>query len=103
MTPDEFREIALGFPEAEERVHMNHPDFRVKGKIFATLAYPDDAHGMAALTPAQQQEFLRIDPAFSPVNGKWGEQGATLIDLASADQETVRQALSTAWQNKTVK
>lgn len=101
MTPDEFREIALSFPETEERSHMNHPDFRIRGgRLFATLNYPDKSHGMAALTPAQQQEFMRMDAAFSPVKGKWGEQRATTIDLASADEETVRQALVTAWQNK---
>ena len=103
MTPDEFREIVLSFTGAEERSHMGHPDFRVKGKIFATLGVPDTSHGMAALTPAQQQEFMRIDRAFSPASGKWGERGATLIDLDSVDEDTVRQALSTAWQNKTAR
>lgn len=100
MTPDEFREIALSFPGAEERSHMGHPDFRVKNKIFATLGYPDDSWGMAALTPAQQQEFLRIDPAFSPVTGKWGERGATHITLATADEATVREALTLAWKKR---
>lgn len=79
---------------------MGHPDFRVKGKIFATLGHPDDSRGMAALTPSQQQQFMRIDRAFSPVNGKWGERGATHITLADADPETVREAVSAAWQNK---
>ena len=102
MTPDEFREIALGFPETEERSHMDHPDFRVKGKIFATLG-PDLDWGMAKLTPAQQQEFMRMDAAFSPAAGKWGEGGATIITLATADGATVREALSAAWENKTAK
>ncbi len=79
---------------------MDHPDFRVRGKIFATLGYPDPTYGMAALTPAQQQEFLRIDAACSPVPGKWGEGGATLIALDRVSEDTVRTALQTAWQNK---
>ena len=99
MTSEEFREIALSFPEAEERSHMNHPDFRVGGKIFATLG-PDLTWGMAKLTPEQQQEFLRSYPkAFKPAAGKWGEGGATLITLAEADTEMAGEALTLAWQN----
>ena len=99
MTPDEFREIALGFPEAEERSHMNHPDFRVGGKIFATLN-PDLTQGMAKLTPTDQQEFLRIDPdSFKPTSGAWGTGGATMILLIDADEADVRRALAAAWRN----
>ncbi|MEO8042170.1 MAG: MmcQ/YjbR family DNA-binding protein [Acidobacteriota bacterium] len=98
MTADEFRQIAIEFPGAEERSHMNHPDFRVNGKIFATLG-PDLTWGMAKLTPAQQQEFMRMDAAFSPAAGKWGEGGATLIKLAEAPEDLVRQAVATARKN----
>ena len=59
MTAEEFREIALSFPETEESSHMNHPDFRWRGKIFATLG-PDESWGMAKLTPEQQQNFDKI-------------------------------------------
>jgi len=99
MTSDEFRSIALSFPGAEERSHMDHPDFRVGGKIFATLG-PDLTWGMAKLTPAQQQDYLRIDTAnLKPASGKWGEGGATLIMLRDIDPGLVRDALHTAWQN----
>ena len=98
MTADEFREIALSFPGAEERSHMNHPDFRVGGKIFATLG-PGLTWGMAKLTPEQQQNYLRMEPTFKPASGKWGDGGATIITLAAADEAAVRQALSAAWQN----
>ena len=99
MTANEFRQIALSFPETEERSHMNHPDFRVVGKIFATLG-PDLTWGMAKLTPEQQQEFLRSHPAvFKPASGKWGAGGATLITLAEADAELAGEALTLAWQN----
>lgn len=99
MTADEFREIALSFPETEERSHMNHPDFRVGGKVFASLA-PDLSWGMAKLTPDQQQHFLRSEPAvFSPASGKWGAGGATLITLEHALEDSVRQALAAAWRN----
>ena len=98
MTADEFREIALGFPETEERSHMNHPDFRVGGKIFATLG-PDLDWGLAKLTPEQQQNYLRMEPTFKPASGKWGDGGATIITLAHADEDAVRQALAVAFLN----
>lgn len=99
MNAEEFRTIALSLPDAEERSHMDHPDFRVDGKIFATLGYPNAEYGMARLTPTQQQEFLRISPAFKPAAGKWGDAGATIISLADADEGDVSSALSTAWKN----
>jgi hypothetical protein len=98
MTADEFREIALSFPDTEERSHMGHPDFRFRGKIFATLG-PDATWGMAKLTPAQQQEYMRMEPAFKPASGKWGDGGATIITLADADETAVLEALTLAYQN----
>lgn len=102
MNADDFRELALGFPETEERSHMNHPDFRVRGKIFATIG-PDETWGMVKLTPAQQQEYQRIDTAFRPASGKWGDGGATIIELANSDEDSVRAALREAWQNVAAK
>ena len=77
---------------------MGHPDFRVKGKIFATLG-PDLTWGMAKLTAAQQQEFLRLYPALEPAKGAWGHGGATIITLAAAGEDEVRRALQLAWSN----
>ena len=77
---------------------MNHPDFRVRGKIFSTLG-PDLTWGMAKLTPEQQQEFMLLDGSFKPAPGKWGLGGATTITLATADAGLVKNAVSAAWQN----
>ena len=99
MTADEFRELALALPEAEESAHMDHPDFRVRGKIFATLG-PKDAWGMVKLTPEQQTLFVRTAPkAFEPFAGAWGRKGCTKVILEEADEPTVRQALIEAWRN----
>jgi hypothetical protein len=99
MTIDEFRAIALSFPEAEESSHMNHPDFRVGGKIFATIS-PDGVRGMAKLTPDQQEVIMRISPkAFEPASGAWGRKGATMIVLEAAAEDDVRHALNAAWRN----
>lgn len=99
MTPDAFRKLALALPEAVESSHMAHPDFRVRGKIFATLT-PDGRSGMAKLTPAQQAEFLAEDrDTFEPASGAWGRRGATLVMLRRAREATVRHALLAAWTN----
>ena len=78
---------------------MDHPDFRVGGKIFATLN-EDLTRGMAKLTPEQQQNFLRMDPAsFEPASGAWGTRGATMITLANVHEDIVIDALRAAWRN----
>jgi hypothetical protein len=100
MTPNEFRELALSFPEAIESAHMHHPDFRVGGKIFATLGYPDENSAVVKLSPDDQKQFLRTSPdVFTIVKGAWGPQGATNINLPAARIKIVREALSSAWRN----
>jgi hypothetical protein len=100
MTPIEFRELALSFPEAIESAHMHHPDFRVRGRIFATLGYPDEDSAMVKLSPEEQNEFARTNPGiFTAVKGAWGRQGATNINLPAATIKIVREALTAAWGN----
>jgi hypothetical protein len=91
--------MALGMKGAAESSHMNHPDFRVNGRIFATL-HPDLLHGTVKLTPEQQEEFIRAVPgAFLPEAGAWGRQGYTRVRLESATEEAVGEAVTLAWQN----
>jgi hypothetical protein len=101
VTEEGFRRLALSFPETEEREHMGHPDFRVAGKIFATLRAPGAGWGMVKLTPGQQQLFMLAAPdVFVPVKGGWGRRGATNVHLKSAAAPAVvRDALATAWRN----
>ena len=100
MTANDFRRLALALPETEERAHMSHPDFRVAGKIFATLGYPDKAHGMVKLSPEEQHEFSKDYPeTFTPVKGAWGRRGATSVDLKTAKKEILRKAIAAAWRN----
>ncbi len=100
MTPNDFRQLALNLPEAIESAHMRHPDFRVGGRIFATLGYPDEDWAMVKLTRDAQTEFVRRNPGvFKPVKGAWGRQGSTNINLPAAKVEIVRKALTAAWQN----
>jgi hypothetical protein len=100
MTPNEFRELALTFPEAIEAAHMHHPDFRVGGRIFATLGYPDEDSATVKLSSKEQKQFVRSNPCvFKPAKGAWGRQGSTIIYLPSAKIEIVRDALTAAWRN----
>jgi hypothetical protein len=104
MTTDDFRRMALSFPDTAESAHMNHPDFRVKGKIFATLPNPDNGFAMVSLPPDQQQAFVELEPsAFAPVKGGWGRQGATNVQLKVVKEETLRGALTIAWQSASQK
>jgi hypothetical protein len=99
-TPPDFRRIALSLPQTEERKHMNHPDFRVAGRIFATLAYPNKQFAMVKLTPIQQEDFVASHPAaFRPVNGAWGRKGCTSIILAKTTKRTLKEAILAAWRN----
>jgi hypothetical protein len=100
MTADDFRNLALSLPEASESAHMGHPDFRVRGKIFATLGYPDRGWGMVKLTPEQQRLLVRAEPeVFVPVIGGWGRRGATSVNLATVTPDTLSSALLAAWRN----
>jgi hypothetical protein len=100
VTAAGFRRLALRLPEAEERAHMSHPDFRVRGRIFATLGYPDAGWGMVKLTPDQQEALVEAAPdAFAPVKGAWGRGGATNVRLAKVDERRLKTALGLAWRN----
>ena len=104
MTAKDFRRIALGMEGAIESSHMDHPDFRVGNRIFATLTH-DEQMGMVALPPGEvQQEFIRAHPsAFSMVNGAWGLQGATRVHLESAEEDAVGEAVTVAWRHAVAK
>jgi hypothetical protein len=100
MGPEGFRKLALSVPGAEEREHMDHPDFRADGHIFATLGYPDEKFAMVKLTPEQQAEFVKKEPeVFTPVPGKWGLRGATQVRLKAAESKSVKRALEMAREN----
>ncbi len=94
MTPNEFRKIALELPGTEEVGHMGHPDFRVRGKIFATLGYPSAEWAMVKLAPDEQLALCGAMPnVFVRVKGAWGERGATNVRLDRADSASVREAM----------
>ena len=99
MTADDFRRIALSFDGAEESAHMGAADFRVGGRIFATLASVKQGYGNLMLTPEVQADFLADRPdVFLPIEGGWGRMGMTHIRLAEADEDTLAGALQTAWR-----
>jgi hypothetical protein len=113
MTEASFRKLALALPETSEASHMGHADFRVKGKIFATLPFEgdDDAKdnvpggvGVLKLTPDQQDEFIDSWPkCFEPVPGGWGLRGYTRVLLRATSASALRRALQVAWANSAPK
>ena len=99
MNASDFRRIALSFEGAEESAHMGAPDFRVGGRIFATLASESQGYGNLMLTPEQQAAFVADAPeSFLPIHGGWGRMGMTHIRLAAANEDTLAGALHTAWK-----
>jgi hypothetical protein len=100
MTLKRYRTLALGLPEAVEGSHMGNVDFRVRGKIFATLHPPRLNRGALKLTVEQQKSLMAAEPAcFAPAAGAWGRKGWTLVRLQRADSAIVRRALEMAWHN----
>jgi hypothetical protein len=99
MNAEDFRRLALSMEGAEESSHMGAADFRVDGRIFATLASQSQGYGNLMLTPAQQAEFVQERPdLFVPIAGGWGRRGMTHIRLAESDEDTLAGALRTAWK-----
>src|SRR6188508_1086025 len=100
MNAEGFRTAALRVAGAVEAAHMDHPDFRVNGKIFASLGYPDEDCGMVKLTPTQQRSFMKDAPGtFVPCAGAWGKGGATSVHLALVGKRLLNKALRAAAQN----
>ena len=99
MNVNDFRRIALSLEGAEQGSHMGHADFRVGGRIFATLAAADQGYGNLMLTPEQQATFVDEAPEiFLPIAGGWGRNGATHIRLAATSEDGLAGALRTAWK-----
>jgi hypothetical protein len=99
MTAADFRRLALSLPGAEEGSHMGAADFRVGGRIFATLASESKGFGNLMLSPDLQAEFVQEAPdVFLPVPGGWGRNGATHIRLAQSTEDLLAGALRTAWK-----
>jgi hypothetical protein len=104
MDAADFRRIALSLEGAHESSHMGSPDFRVGGRIFATLASQHLGYGNLMLTPEQQAGFVAERPdVFVPITGGWGRMGATHIRLAAANEDLLAGALRTAWKLRTEK
>lgn len=98
MLPDDVRALVLLLPEVIEGAHMGLPDFRVGGKIFATL-WVDEHRVVVKLTPEVQAVLTEAEPSvFEPISGSWGRRGWTNVDLVEADDETLRSALLAAWK-----
>jgi hypothetical protein len=103
MTAEDFRHVALSLPQAVESMHMGHADFRVGGKIFATLS-ADETTGVVMLSRDDQEELVRLHPeAFTPAAGSWGLRACTRVMLAAVRLPVLQHAMTSAWRNKAPK
>lgn len=99
LTPADFRRLALSLEGAEEGSHFGAADFRVGGRIFATLAAEKQGYGNLMLTPEQQAAFVaEAAEVFLPIPGGWGRNGATHVRLSAANEDVLLGALRTAWK-----
>ena len=104
MTPDDFKRIALSLPGADEGSHFGNTDFRVGGKIFATLSLVKEGFGVLLLSPEEQAGMVQDEPEiFSPVPGGWGRNGSTRVSLANVSPEILEGALRSAWLKRAPK
>jgi len=104
LRASDFRRIALSMKGAEEGLHMGQPDFRVGGRIFATLASEREGYGNLMLTPEQQADFVsELPEVFVPIKGGWGGMGMTHIVLEKASEDLLTGALQAAWKNRVEK
>ncbi|WP_375454524.1 MmcQ/YjbR family DNA-binding protein [uncultured Methylobacterium sp.] len=98
MLPEDVRALALMLPEAVAGVHKGNPDFRVGGRIFATL-WVEEARTVLRLPPSDQRRLVEAGPdLFSALPGAWGRRGWTSLDLDPCDEASLRDALLTAWR-----
>jgi len=99
LTVEDFRRLALSLEGAEESSHIGTPDFRVGGRIFATLASQNQGYGNLMITPEQQAALVGEMPeVFVSIKGGWGRMGMTHIRLAAATEDVLAGALRMAWQ-----
>jgi hypothetical protein len=99
MKAQDFRRIALSLEGVEEGSHMGAADFRVGGRIFATLASQNQGYGNLMLTPEIRAQFVAEAPdIFLPIPGGWGRMGSTHIRLSEASEDVLAGALQTAWK-----
>jgi hypothetical protein len=99
LTPADFRALALSLEGAEQGSHMGAEDFRVGGRVFATLASAAQGYGNLMFDPPTQSDFIEeLHNVFIPIAGGWGRMGVTHVILANATREQVLGALQTAWR-----
>jgi len=97
VTIRQARKIAMSLPQAEEREHHGHPDFRVNGRIFATL-WPDESRAVVKLAIPDQMALVQMDPSTFSLNG-WSRQGYINVDLKHIDVSRLRTVMESAWNN----
>lgn len=99
------RDLILALPGATEHDHFGKGAYRaptVKGKpskIFMTL-WIEEQRAVFMLTVEQQADLHARHPqVYFPVPNKWGEKGATFVELKKATEKIFREGLALAMMN----
>ena len=99
VTIETFRQMALSLSDVVELPHFEKTSFRIKKKIFATLA-EEKSIAMLTLSLIEQSVFCSFDKAIIyPVAGAWGAKGCTYFDLKKIKKIMLKDALACAYQN----
>ncbi|HEX2810210.1 MAG TPA: MmcQ/YjbR family DNA-binding protein [Kineosporiaceae bacterium] len=95
----DLRELVSHLPEVTESSHHEVTDFRVRGRIFATM--PSIGVLALRLAPEQQAELIATDPeSFTPAAGSWGRQGWTRVQTARLTLAELGELLADAWARR---
>jgi predicted DNA-binding protein (MmcQ/YjbR family) len=98
MTVKQFIDFVLSFSGTEDAPHFDRTAFKVtKKRIFVTLHEPT-ATVNVKLSPADQKLFCKFDKkVIYPIDNKWGKQGWTTLELRTAPDDLIREAIKTAY------
>jgi hypothetical protein len=101
MTEAQFRRLAMRLPDVEAGAHQGHADFRVEGRIFASLGVAGSDQAMVRLPTTLQQALVSAQPdRFIPCNGAWGRQGCTFLILSKVTTSEASSALAAAHEHR---
>jgi hypothetical protein len=104
VTPDGFRQVALSLPETSESLHDGLATFLVRGRRFATLGWPASDKVSMSLSPEEQALLLEVcGHALAAARGSFGRMGHIVLDLAAADDATIRSVTTMSWRRQAPK
>lgn len=91
------RRLIAELPGAVESAHHGHPDFRVGGRIFATL-WPDQNRSVLRLAVEDADALAGSEPETYRLVSARGPVAWLSVDLGTVSAETYRALAEQAWR-----